>query len=368
MVDSTTFKHILHIGPNYIRHKGGMGAVIATYERYMTGFNFIASYEGNFGTVMNLPFFALSYIKILWQLLFNKRIRIVHMHGASYGSFYRKYLVFLTAKFFFGKAVIYHLHAAEFHTFYQESNPITRRMIAHLMNKTNCVIVLSKSWELFVKSNFKPKMISIINNPIEIPKAEHTRALNDTCTTSFLFLGRIGNRKGLFDLLDVVADNYMQLRNRATFVIGGDGEVDKLNAYINKYGLEDIVKYAGWVDGKTKHKLISECHALILPSYNEGLPIAILEAMSYGKAIISTNVGGIPEVVKENLNGYLIAPGDKSELRNKIFELLESKEKVINMGNKSRIFVNDFRIEEVVKNVRNVYDKVLSQVYPNNSN
>jgi glycosyltransferase involved in cell wall biosynthesis len=362
MTSIPSFKNVLHVGPNYIRHKGGMGAVIATYEKNVQDFEFVASYEGNYNSLLNVPFFALAFLKVLWKLATNWDIKIIHVHGASFGSFYRKYLIFLFGKYVFGKKFVYHLHAAEYHTFYDETNSFAKGLIQHLIKESDSIIVLSKSWEDFIRNTFSPKNVVILHNPVEIPQKTVTQSSIDKPSISFLFLGRIGDRKGLFDLLDVISKNREYYKNNISLTMGGDGEIDKLKSYLEIHQLNSICKYVGWVDGKLKHELLNQCDVLVLPSYNEGLPIAILEAMSYSKTIVSTNVGGIPEVVKDGVNGYLINPGDKTALENRINNLIYNKENLDQMGLESLKIVGSYDIKEVLKRMQSVYADLLPEL------
>ena len=355
------FSEILHIGPNYKNHKGGMGAVISVYQNNIPNFKFIPSYEGNYNTLLNIPFFFNSFFRIIWALMADSKIKIIHMHGASYGSFYRKYLVFLIGKYLFNKKVVYHLHAAEFHIFYKESFFVVKKLITHLIDNSDCIIVLSATWLNYVERNFKPKYTIILNNPIEIPQNLFNNKLDDDNIITLLFMGRIGDRKGIFDLLEVLHENHHHYKKQIFLKIGGDGELEKLKSFITSNSLQDIVEYIGWVDGDLKHTFLSTCDALILPSYNEGLPIAILEAMSYGKAIISTNVGGISEVVHQGINGFLIEPGDKLALKHSIDMLLANKPNILIMGNKSLDIIQKYTISEVSKNMELLYKNLLNE-------
>ncbi|MCF2487385.1 glycosyltransferase family 4 protein [Dyadobacter sp. CY347] len=350
-----SFKNVLHVGPNYIRHKGGMGAVIETYKNNIKDFEFIPSYEGNYGSIANIPFFFLSFLKIFFKLSTNWKIKAVHVHGASFGSFYRKYIIFLLSKYIYNKKFVYHLHAAEFHTFYQETNTFAKRLIQHLINDADCVIVLSESWANFINNEFSPKKVVVLHNPVEIPLRKQKTRNADFAITSFLFLGRIGDRKGIFDLLDVISKNRDHYQGKLSLTIGGDGEIERLKSYLNDHQLNQICKYVGWVDGNLKKDLLQACDVLILPSYNEGLPIAILEAMSYGKPIVSTNVGGIPEVVKDGVNGYIIAPGDKDALEASMAKLLDNKSLQELMGRQSLKLIDSYDINTVMKRLEDIY-------------
>ena len=134
--------------------------------------------------------------------------------------------------------------------------------------------------------------------------------------------------------MGVFCINKYRFSHKIELRIGGGGEVEKLKELISKYELEDFVYYEGFVSGNKKETLLNECDAYILPSYTEGLPVSILEAMSYGKPILSTPVGGIPEVVKEN--GILFQPGDLSAIREAIELIANNKSRRKEMGLKSK--------------------------------
>lgn len=353
------FRNALHIGPNYHNHKGGMGAVIDMYQRKIFNFNFISSYEGNYGTVANVPYFLFALLKITWVLYTDKKIKILHIHSAAHGSFYRKYLVFLLGSFVFKKKVIFHLHAGNFETFFNRSGIFTKKSIAYLINNSECVIVLSEIWMEFIKSHFKPKNLIILNNPIELPIINQDSNFVDSKLTHFLFLGRIVESKGIFDLINVLYENRVYYRNKLKLSVGGDGEFEKLKYFIISNQMQDMIEYIGWVDGCKKKNSLSSCNTLILPSYFEGSPISILEAMSYGKAIIATNVGGIPEIVQDGVNGFLIRPGDTLALKEKIDFMISNKECSLSMGHKSREIIYKYDVLEVIKQMESLYQEML---------
>jgi len=359
MNQNDVFKEVLHIGPHHENRRGGISAVLETYSLNINEFKFIPTHDGKLNVINNSIFFAGAYFKIFFKLLFDRKIKIVHIHGSSKGSFYRKYLVFLMAKSIFQKKIVYHLHGSEFHIFYKKANQLTKRGVKHLMTAADIVICLSPSWYTYLSDNFHIKNLCIVNNPVDMPALPDQSQIGNVSELVMLFLGRIGERKGVFDLLAVLAKNAEAWRNKIKVVIGGDGEIERLLSFVKENKLEEIVEYAGWVDGKKKQDLLSRCDILILPSYNEGLPICVLEAMSYGKAIIATSVGGIPEVVKNGENGFLIAPGDKESLEKGICNLINNKILTKDMGRDSLIKVQPYMISNVLNQLESVYKNEL---------
>jgi glycosyltransferase involved in cell wall biosynthesis len=154
-------------------------------------------------------------------------------------------------------------------------------------------------------------------------------------------MGAIGPAKGVFDLVTAWAEVVKAVPG-ATLRIGGDGELHKLRERVAELGLNDSVELLGWVKGEDRLKVWAEADLYCLPSYAEGLPVSVLEAMASGLAVVSTAVNGTPDAVVEGETGLLIAPGDVGALRDRLVRLLQGHEERERMGAAGRA-----RVEEV---------------------
>jgi glycosyltransferase involved in cell wall biosynthesis len=344
---------ILTISTSRKENKGGIAMVVNTLSNYYESFNYIPSTRSQNSFVM-CWYFGGCIIKLFYYILI-KRIKIVHLHGASYGSFIRKMIIINICKFFKIKTV-YHIHGAEFELFYKKYNKL--EIIRNTINKADVLVVLSNSWQKFFESVTATKKIFVLNNIIEKPDFERSYSHNYLPIT-FLFLGRIGDRKGIFDLLEVIKKYKKDLTGKILLHIGGDGDTDKLIEFIATNKLHDFVVFEGWVSGEKKKELLKMCDIYILPSYNEGLPVSILEAISYGMPIISTLVGGIPEVITDKENGFLIRPGDKQKIFECISYFIEYPKEIERMGKKSTEIATVFYPEQVVHKLENIYKNLL---------
>tara|TARA_R110002012_G_scaffold283090_2_gene473159 strand:- start:107667 stop:108722 length:1056 start_codon:yes stop_codon:yes gene_type:complete len=343
---------ILFVAPNYKSRKGGIASVLKTYSREFQGFQFYPSvFYSN--ALLNVFLFPCNILGFFLKLLFNKNIKIVHIHGASRGSFYRKYIFYVISKNIFNKKVLYHIHGAEYHIFYSKASKRVQQLVENMINLCDGIIVLSKEWSDFFAKTFKPKNIFVVNNIVDF-KSEK-RFNEPPQTVQILFLGRIGKRKGTFDLLQTIIDNSDYFEDKIKLTIGGDGDIEKLNSLIISHKLDKTIEYVGWVDGEKKKELLTNSHVLILPSYNEGLPISLLEAMSYSMPIISTNVGGIPQILKNNLNGILIEPGNKTQIFEALKVYTENKELISKHGKASYKLVHDFFPKKVINRLEEIY-------------
>jgi glycosyltransferase involved in cell wall biosynthesis len=356
MISEAVSKKVLTVGEEYKNHRGGIAAVINTYSQYFDNFKFVSTFKPiKFKGQMILNFIK-GLISLFKTLNNDKEISIVHIHGAAKGSIFRKYIVCLISKKIFNKKVIYHSHGSEFKKFYNSSPFIFKKLIENFINSVDLVICLSTQWKLFFNENFKIKDIVVLENIVNRPIITDRK---DNQTLNILFLGFIGKRKGIFDLLDAIITHKAELDQRMQLIIGGNGETERLINVIEKNNLQSIVKYAGWVSGELKESLLKGADVYILPSYNEGLPISILEAMSYKLPIISTPVGGITEVVHNNINGFIIQPGDKQAMFDALNKLIEQPMLVKAMGNKSSEIVEPYYAENVIPKLENIYKSLL---------
>lgn len=233
---------------------------------------------------------------------------IVHIHMASRRSSFRKgkYVRIAKEK---GKKVILHIHGAEYKVFYNECNEKQKKYVKETLNLADKIIVLSEEWKEFFKNLVPENKIVVIYNSIILPE-DFEKNLD---TEKILFLGRIGKRKGIYDLLDVV-EQLVKKHPNIKLYVGGDGEIDNLKKLVKEKKIENNFEYIGWINGEAKEKILKECSFYVLPSYNEGMPMSVLEGMAYKNVTISSNVGGIPKVIKNGENGFIINPGDKEKL------------------------------------------------------
>lgn len=357
MVDVS--KKVLTIGSEYQDHRGGIGAVLESYSKYLAPFKFVASYDReNPSKWYMIKFFLKSVRKIKRTLQADKEIEIVHIHGAAKGSVFRKYVVFLLCSKVFHKKVIFHCHGSEMKKFYSASPYPVKVMMRHLFSGVDLVICLSESWRSFFLDNFNCKRIEVLENIVVSPELVPIKTWSEPL--KFLFLGRIGDRKGIFDLLAVLTAEKPVFMDKIKLYVGGDGEVEKLKKIIAENDLENIVEYVGWVSGERKIELLKECDVYILPSYNEGLPISILEAMSYGLVVASTNVGGIPEVIKNGHNGYLFEAGDRAQIFKTLQHIINGDSlRAAELRSRSFDIVENYYPEKVIPKLKTFYKSLL---------
>lgn len=300
----------LIIGPSLHRTRGGIAAVISGMlrdKRKGLRYEHIVSHvEGSFLEKMAVM------LKGLFRLLTYGKFDVLHVHVASDISIFRKFL-FVYAGFLMRKPVVLHVHGGDFDIFYRKCPAPVRYLIRTTMGRCGKVLVLSAHWRAFFQGLIPAELVEEMPNGI--PTHEYTHCYNPAQPVyNFLFLGRLTKLKGVYDLLEA-ADRLVhgagmtQLR----FYLAGDGEEEQVCTLIREKKLQKHVQLLGWLDHQAKIDWLSRTDAVVLPSYVEGLPMSLLEAMAAGKPVISTSIGGIPDLVSSE-NGWLVQPGNIEQL------------------------------------------------------
>lgn len=353
-------KHILMAG-NYYKHHhpGGISAVVQYWSEYIDGLQYYPTYKLS-NIFVRSWYFLSAYVNLTFRMLTDKNIKVLHLHTAADGSFWRKAQL-VKLRHFFHKKVILHIHASRFKDFYNDSSAKKRIWIKNVLTEVDVLIVLSESWkQRFIDLGMPENKIVILHNITPYPTIMSAARKKNDEKTHFLFLGEIGQRKGVFDIIRGIAMKKEQFLGHMELKIGGNKNEEKLKKQIKDFNIQEIVTFEGWVSGNKKLELLNWADVFILPSFNEGLPISILEAMSYGMPIISTPVGGIPEVVKNNLNGTIISPGNAEEISIAMMKYIASPEIIKAEGEDSKNIVKFYLPEYVLNHLKNIYEKLIN--------
>lgn len=315
--------------------KGGVAAVVNGYRdsKLEEKFNiyYVESYKDG-GIISKLGKALCGYCKFLKVVMLNPPT-LIHIHSSFGASFYRK-LPFIYVASLKKIPVINHIHGADFKVFYCDSSPKKKKLIHKIYNRCSKLIALSVEGKENLKRIVTEDNITVIHNYStphpDALQARRNRGLNN----QIIFLGEIGTRKGCYDIPKVV-EKVSKVIPNVKFILAGIGDIEQINTLLEHKGISQNVEFPGWVRGEKKDQLLRESDIFFLPSYNEGMPMAILDAMGYGLPIISTNAGGIPQIVQHGKNGYTCEPGDIERFANYMIELLLNREKLNRLGDYS---------------------------------
>lgn len=346
------FDKVLFIGPQIKGAFGGIETVLQTYNRNIDKFHYLQT-NSSHGFLAGLLYLASTVVLMPVHRLAGRRI--VHIHHACGKSWIRKKLLFRWARLL-GYRTVMHCHGGAFRMQVEKDGV---ENVRRLLSKADAVIVLSKEWKDYFEDYLGLENVLILNNPIErvIPPVDMDVKYSRDVTPRFVFLGKLGKDKGVYDMLEAVR----LLKNDGITVdvaVGGNGETDVFQQRVIELGLNDCVHFLGWVSGEQKDRLLREREVLLLPSYFEGLPICILESMAYRQTVISTPVGGIPSIIESGKNGTLVSPGDAHALADAIRQYFDNPELARRHAEASSNIIENFYVDKVMGRLAGIFNKL----------
>jgi glycosyltransferase involved in cell wall biosynthesis len=310
---------ILMVG-TALEGRGGVAAVVSVLRRHglfeRERVRYVATHtEGSRSAKLKG---ALSGVWKTLSSCVRQHPAVVHVHAASRASFMRKSLVLLIARLA-GCKTIFHLHGGGFRQFAtQESGALKRRWIRHTLEQSSVVITLSEGWAQFIHSFAPRAKVAVVPNSVPLPAVAPAAAMQPQ---RILYLGRLEAAKGVFELLAAasqLAPRFPSLR----LVFGGEGDEGALRRRAAELGLAERIELPGWLGQEERDAELAKAEVFCLPSHAEGLPMAMLEAMAAGKAVVATAVGGIPEALHDGDNGLLVPPRDEGALAGALAQLM----------------------------------------------
>lgn len=353
-------KQIVMVG-THLSTMGGISAVVGVYRDAglfaRHPMLYLASHRDG-GKSAKFRTAVGAWLRLMWLLL-RGRVGLVHVHLASRASTWRK-LCFLWPSIALRVPVIIHLHGGEFADFFDgECGPLRRRIIRSTFERAARVLVLSDSWRRWVMGMCRNPHVITLKNPVLMPSTPRSSPA-DRQAGAMLFLGRLNRGKGAYDLLEA----FSRITNEnglpgPQLWLGGDGEIEACREAAVRLGIADRVKFLGWVRGDDKQRLLEQASMYVLPSYREGLPMSVLEAMASGLPVVTTRIGGIPEAVTDGVEGYLIEAGDIASLSDRLQRLTTSPQDAARMGRAARSRVEaEFSAQVIVPRLEAIYAEV----------
>lgn len=271
--------------------------------------------------------FARGAVQFVVELI-RFRPNVIHLHASTRGSFVRKAILFWISRPA-RVPVVLHMHGSGFQADYENSPGAVQAMIRATLCRASAFVPLGEVWAARMRVIAPTARITSIPNGVRL--ARRTAQPPPGEPTRVVFLGRIGDHKGTFTLLDAWAklscDPGFSIRGQysATLTIAGDGDVVRARQYSRDLGLEDTVAVHDWLSESEVGEMLDHAQVLVLPSRNEGQPMAVLEAMARGLCVIASDVGGLPEMIGAD-GGMLIPPDDPEAIVAALRKVVDNRE------------------------------------------
>jgi glycosyltransferase involved in cell wall biosynthesis len=305
---------------------GGMGSImayLASLETDPSGrFDLKRLESRGGGHIAASPVFLSAAIARIFAEAARGRLAVVHLNLAERGSVYRKAALLAAAKLAGGRALL-HLHAAQIVQFHASMGPGGKWLLRWMFRSADHCVVLGEVWRRWVSDTFgiKSNRISVVYNGVPATAAKQRTTPVDG-RFRLLFVGNLLERKGVKDLLQAFAAPALRARDIELTMAGG-GPVEQYRAMAQQLGIADRVTFTGWVSQDDARTLMVNADALILPAYDEGLPLVILEALASATPVICTPVGSIPEVLADAETALFVTPGDEAGIAAAIINLID---------------------------------------------
>jgi len=270
---------------------------------------------------------------------------VIHIHMSQGMSFWRKAFLGRIASLA-GVPVVLHIHGSSFERLITHGPSLQRIVTRKSLAAADVVIVLSEVGksrfsELVPKAN-----VVAVPNGVTIPPFSDLHESGPIVST-----GLLGTRKGSFTIVSAA-----KALPDAEFVLAGNGEITAVRDAADSAGVAERVKTPGWIGPDEREGLLRKSSIYILPSSAEGLPIGLLEAMSFGLPVVTTPIGGIPDVIENGRNGLLIPPDDPEALSSALQTLIGDFELRQRLGRAARDTVESgYTVEANIASVTALY-------------
>jgi len=276
--------------------------------------------KGIWGAVKMFGYVTVSYIILFGKLIYS-RPDIVQVFPSSYWGYWRHWFYLLMSKPFVPNTILHVLNAIDI--FYENVGRLQKFIIKQSLNSANLYLLQSYGLAKWVEQYSQRKVVGIFNGiHLDIIPSDQAKFVSFSNKEALvgITIGKLGTTKGTYDILGAIA-NIKADNEIVNWIFVGGGDIDTFQRIANDYGITEQVAFCGSVADKTKWQLLMGADFFCLPSYEEGQPISIIEAMAVGLPIISSEVGSIPEIIEDGVNGFIIVPGDQQALAHSVQKL-----------------------------------------------
>ncbi len=283
------------------------------------------------------------------SLVLTGRVDVLHVHLAHGGSVVRKAAPLLAARLGRVPTVI-HAHSYDFAGWLSRLHPVVQAVVRRALRADRWIVLGSNQVGAFAPLLRLPEdRFGVLHNPVVLPATGSAGPApvhggGGPAVVTAIGLGRLGVRKGSYDVVAAVKAMPVSSRARLRVVLAGDGEIEEVTRAVREADVEDTIEVRGWLTPTERDTLVAQAQVFVLPSHDEGLPMALLESMAGGLAPVVTPVGGIPNVISHDVEGVLVEPGDTVALAAALTSLVEDDDRRERLRAASRRRAEDFEV------------------------
>lgn len=353
-----TRPRVLSVGPDP-EGRGGMVAVTHLMIRHCTEVADLTVVRTHVdgSAARRVATWVAGTAKVLRRLA-RREVDVLHLHVSRRGSILRKVTLVPAARLFRVPLVL-HCHAGQFSDEFRAMPRALQRLVVAGFRRADRLVVLGDRWRTdYVELiGIPPGRVVVATNPVELPAVVPSRPASPL---RIAYLGWFEEGKGTLDLLRAMAALPVDVQSRTVLSMAGNGDVGAARALSAELGLGGLVRISGWFGPRERDAMLAEASVFVLPSFHEGLPMALLEAMAWGVVPVVTPVGSIPEIVEDGHNGLLVEPGDVAGISAAIQRLAGDPELLAQLSRAARATAERHGVEHFVRRLAQVWEAARS--------
>lgn len=262
-----------------------------------------------------------ALISAIWKKKRENGKVVVYSHVGSGGSLSREFFIQCIARLC-GAGTVHHSHAPQAEHYL--NNSLVKPFIKLALLPSEKVVVLTEFWKRFFKGHGFKNDFHVVHNPLPpdlLVASQNERVHEEKPVLTVLAIARLAKGKGV----DVAIRAVSKISDGVRLLVAGDGELrEELMALTRELGAEDRVEFLGWVSGQQKTQLFETVDAFCLPSTNDAYPMSFVESMSYGLPVVGIKYAGIPDIVVDGENGFLVDGENSDEVAAALVKLKDA--------------------------------------------
>jgi len=288
--------------------------------------------------------------------------QVVHMNASLDPKSYWRDLVYSIVAKLLGRHVVNQIHGGPMPQNFFRGNAFLTWVLRRFLVSSDVVTVLSSA-ELAAYRSFDSRIkVHLVPNAIDpVGLADQKRSYNTDRSLRLVYVGRLVRAKGLFEIVEALMELKRAGREFKLSIAGVGPDHDELMAVAESAGLGDSVQFLGSVFAAEKRRLWLESDLFVFPSYTEGLPYSLLEAMAAGCVPITTPVAAIPDVMRDGQHGLFVPVKNPGALASAVAALDDDREGLIRMAKAARRRVIDqYTLARLADDFHKLYDDCLA--------
>ncbi len=352
--------HVIIVNPEGLAERGGMGRMVRYLVdaiRARANGPEVEGLDSRGGKPWLMPLYLARCLFKIARAHLRKDVRLVHVNMAENASVLRKGAVVLLCRAL-GVKVMLHLHAGLFIPFYERLPRLGRAWLKFVFRTADQTVVLGELWRrhLIDVLEVSEAKIAVVPNGVARLEPRRRGGSNEPCR--LIYVGKLRFEKGLRELIEALAQpDIAALPWSLTLV--GDGDRAGFEASVAEAGLGARIRFEGWLEPKAVGARLARSDVYVLPSHYEGMPLAVLEAMSAGLAVVTTAVGAIPEMLTHGKTALIVPPRNLQALHDALYRVITDWALRESLGAAGEALYDErYTVERFTDAILALYDKL----------